>query len=165
MSELGENALGLDGEPRATPNGKPRPRSRTPAILQATFVVAALTIIGRMLGLAKDLLLAGILGASASYDTLLAALYVPMLFFSFVRIPLRACFIPFFSEQLDNDGEESAWDLANVFNSSMILVFLAVAALCMAFSPTLTWMIVPGFENIQHETVARLMRYGSWRRK
>jgi len=161
VSELGENVFGLDGEAGMTATGRSETSSRSPGILKATFTVVALTIVGRTLGLIKGPVLAWIFGADASFDALVVALFVPTMFFSFVRIPLRACFIPFFSEKLENEGEESAWQLANVFNSGMVLVFVAATALCIVFSPALAWIIAPRFGDVQHALAARMTRITS----
>ena len=146
MSELGENVFGLDGEAGMTATGRSETSSRSPGILKATFTVVALTIVGRTLGLIKGPVLAWIFGADASFDALVVALFVPTMFFSFVRIPLRACFIPFFSEKLEN---------------GMVLVFVAATALCIVFSPALAWIIAPRFGDVQHALAARMTRITS----
>ncbi|MSU48232.1 MAG: murein biosynthesis integral membrane protein MurJ [Opitutus sp.] len=75
-------------------------------------IVASLTIVSRCLGLARDLLSAGIFGAGVAMDAFVTAFSLPNLFRRLLgEGALTAAFVPTLQEELHENGREGAFAL------------------------------------------------------
>ncbi len=141
-------------------------KQKVNSIAVAAILVAASSLISRLLGIFRDRILAGQFGAGEQLDIYYAAFRVPDLLFNlFVLGALSAGFIPIFSglvknfKDPKNSAENSeAWSLAsNVLNIISILL-VALSALGILFAPFLVSIITPGFSQEAQVTTASLTR-------
>jgi len=116
----------------------------------------------KLLGFARQVLIAQQFGLSVELDVFNAANDYPDLIFALISGgALAVAFIPILSEHLQNQGRAAAWDL---FSRIANLVFLVTAGLSLAIAllalPLVRWSlgIAPGFNPEQQELVASLMR-------
>lgn len=125
---------------------------------RATIIIAVLTLLSRMTGFLRDLLLAKNLGLSSSTDIYFAAFRVPDFIYNLLILgTLSAAFIPVFTKYYLQDKQE-AWKIANsVFNLAVIGVGL-VSLLVFIFASPLTKIIAPGFTAEQLTQTANLTR-------
>ncbi len=113
---------------------------------KATWKVSAAVMASRVLGLARDMLFAGLFGAGRWMDCFFLAFKVPNLLRDlFAEGALSQAFVTTFSKKVKTDGPDSAWSLANkmltlaaVFMSGVTIVGILVAPwiveLLMSFS-------------------------------
>jgi putative peptidoglycan lipid II flippase len=81
---------------------------------KATWKVSAAVMASRVLGLAREMMFAGLFGGSKWMDCFYLAFKVPNLLRDlFAEGALSHAFVTTFSKRLKTDGEESAWALAN----------------------------------------------------
>src|SRR4030067_1725821 len=81
-------------------------------IIRSTGIVAASTIASRILGLARDMLMASLFSATAATDAFYAAFRIPNLFRRLVSEGvLTISFIPVYMEYLANTERKRALDL------------------------------------------------------
>ena len=93
---------------------------------RSTAVISSLTLVSRLLGLARDVVCAGYFGAGIVWDAFSFAFRIPNLFRRlFGEGALSAAFIPIFTEYLELHERRDAWRLAGV-------VFTAVGAVLLA---------------------------------
>ncbi len=123
----------------------------------AAGLVAASSLVSRLLGIFRDRILASEFGAGDTLDVYYAAFRIPDLIFNLLVLgALSAGFIPIFTGLVKNftsrvrslfsaEENKEAWELtSNVLNIlSLALIFLAF--LGFIFSPWLTKLISPGF--------------------
>ncbi len=80
----------------------------------AALAVAAANALGRVTGLARDIIFAGVFGAGAVSDAFNAAFRVPQLLRElFAEGSLQNVVVPAFSETVEREGLAAAWTLAN----------------------------------------------------
>lgn len=93
-------------------------------------VVAALTMVSRVLGVVRDMACAAFFGAGMVWDAFSFAFRVPNLFRRlFGEGALQAAFIPVFSEYLENKREGEIWRLASLVGVVLALTLLALLLL------------------------------------
>src|SRR6056297_1625869 len=106
-------------------------------ILKAAGTVGSFTALSRLLGLVRDVLMAGFFGTSLVMDAFVVAFTVPNLFRRlFGEGALSSAFVPVLVETRRKEGDRAAWDLAN-------RVFILLAALLTLI--TLAVILATGF--------------------
>lgn len=136
------------------------------SIAVAAILVAASSLVSRLLGIFRDRILAGQFGAGEQLDIYYAAFRVPDLLFNLVVLgALSAGFIPIFSGLVKNfkdpktsEENKEAWTLAaNVLNAISVLL-LVLSFIGIIFAPQLVRLITPGFSLEAQASTASLTR-------
>jgi len=91
-------------------------------LLKATGTIGALTMVSRIAGFAREMLMSRIMGASAAADAFFVAFRLPNTFRRlFGEGAFSAGFVPLFSQRLHGEGGEPA---ARQFSEEVLAVFL-----------------------------------------
>ena len=115
-------------------------------MFRSIFTVSGFTLMSRMLGFARDVLIAKYLGAGATADVWVAAFRLPNLFRRiFGEGALNAAFVPMYSGRLEEKGEEAADNLAQRTISVMFVLLMITFALAFIFMDPLIRVMSPGF--------------------
>ena len=118
-------------------------------IARAAGVVSGATLLSRVLGFVRDLIIARTFGAGTTTDAFFAAFRLPNMLRELLgEGALSAAFIPVFTESLTKRGREAAWRLVwTVFTLlASLLVLLSLAGIVLA--PALVRLIAPGFQAL-----------------
>ena len=103
----------------------------------------------RILGLAREQVLAYWFGAGDAMDALLVAFRVPNLVRDlFAEGAMSAALVPTFSKSLATDGRPSAWRLGNNVINTLLLVTGVLALLGMAFAEPVVRALADGFAAV-----------------
>lgn len=95
-------------------------------LLRSTAIIASLTLVSRMLGLVRDVLIARYLGAGPVSDAFFTAFKLPNVFRRmFAEGAFNAAFIPLYAKRIEQDGE----DVADGFASEAAAALVATVAL------------------------------------
>ena len=119
-------------------------------LLSSTSVFSFYTLISRVLGYFRDILIATFLGASIYADAFFVAFRLPNTFRRlFAEGVFNAAFIPSYANEIiisKAEGKKFADDVLNL----LIIILLGVIFFVEIFTPTLVYLIAPGFyENIE----------------
>jgi len=115
-------------------------------IARAAGVLGTATIISRILGMVRDMVVSRLFGAGYATDAFFAAFQIPnMLRRFFAEGALTSAFVPIFSEYYTKEGEVKARELANVCFSVLTAVMALVTLLGIVFSPLIVSLMFPGF--------------------
>jgi len=115
-------------------------------LLRAAATVSSLTLVSRITGLARDLLLARLFGGGATMDAFAAAFRLPNLLRRlFAEGAFSQAFVPILSEARARRGEEQTRTMASHVMSALFWVVLAVSILGVLFAPVLVYAIASGF--------------------
>ena len=96
--------------------------------------VMVITLLGKVLGLYRDRLLAVHYNVGPEASAFFTASRIPRVFFDAVfASAISACFIPVFSEYLEKRGKKEAFRFAGTFLTAMALLTAALTALGMVF--------------------------------
>ncbi len=110
------------------------------------FSVGSMTLLSRILGFVRDILIARVLGASMAADAFFAAFRFPNLFRRlFAEGAFNAAFIPMFSGVLEKQGEAAARDFAARILSWLLVFLLGLTIAAEIFMPRIMAVFVPGF--------------------
>ena len=123
-------------------------------LLRSTAIISSLTLVSRVLGLVRDMLIATFLGAGVISDAFFTAFKLPNVFRKmFAEGAFNAAFIPLYARRLEEEGEESADAFAKEALSALLVV---VAFLVIAFEATMPWSLsIIGFgldKAVDHNT-------------
>jgi putative peptidoglycan lipid II flippase len=116
------------------------------SLYKAFATVGGLTMMSRLLGFARDILIAGALGSGAIADAFFVAFRFPNLFRRlFGEGAFNSAFVPLFAKRLEGEGEASAKTFAEEAMAGLLLVLLIVSGVAMLAMPWLMMLLAPGF--------------------
>ncbi len=118
-------------------------------MLRGILTVGGWTMASRLLGFARDVLIAALLGAGPVADAFFVANRLPNLFRRlFGEGAFNAAFVPAFSGLLGSHGQEAAQKFAEQAAAVMAFWLLGLTLLAEVFMPYLMAVLAPGFEAI-----------------
>lgn len=118
-------------------------------IARAAGVVGGATLLSRVLGFFRDVIIARAFGAGTATDAFFAAFRLPNMLRELLgEGALSAAFIPVFTESMSTSGRRGAWRLAwtALILLAFILVLVSIAGILL--SPWLIPLIAPGFREV-----------------
>ncbi len=115
-------------------------------LYRAFATVGGLTMVSRVLGFARDILIAAALGAGPIADTFFVAFRFPNLFRRlFGEGAFNSAFVPLFAKRLEGEGETSAKRFAEEALAGLGFVLFVFSVLAIAAMPWLMLLLAPGF--------------------
>ncbi len=118
-------------------------------LLRATTTVGGLTMVSRVFGFVRDILIAAVLGAGTASDCFFVALRFPNLFRRiFGEGAIAAAFVPIYSAALETSGKRNALDFADQAYTMLALVLAFFVALMEIAMPWAMYVLAPGFEAV-----------------
>ncbi len=125
---------------------------------QATLIIASFTLLSRITGFGRDILLASKLGLSADSDIYFTAFRIPDLVYNLLILgTLGVAFIPVFSEYYLKDKPRAFVIASSILNISAIGMTL-VCIIIFVLAKPLTELIVPGFGPEQIDKTVLITR-------
>mgnify|MGYP003387908272 CR=1 FL=1 len=116
------------------------------ALFRSIVTVGGWTMVSRVLGFARDVLIAGVLGASMFADAFFVAFKFPNFFRRlFAEGAFNAAFVPLFAGRLAEDGKRGALEFAAESASVLTTMLLAFTLAALLTMPWLMYVIAPGF--------------------
>ncbi|MDH3579766.1 MAG: murein biosynthesis integral membrane protein MurJ [Hyphomicrobiales bacterium] len=110
--------------------------------------VGAMTMLSRVLGFVRDMLIAWVLGTGAVADAFFVAFRFPNLFRRlFAEGAFNAAFVPLFARTLEGEGREKARAFAREALAALTAVLLVLTAVAEIAMPGLMYVIAPGFTD------------------
>ncbi len=135
--------------------------SENGSVSKAAGVVGFFTLLSRILGLVRDMVIAALFGTGMVVDAFIVALRIPNLLRRlFAEGSLTISFIPVFTEYLANKGRRDAFELARAAFTLLTLILACVTILGIVFSPWLVRLQAFGFggEGVKYELTVLLTR-------
>ncbi len=127
-------------------------------IAEATVVVVFLGIVSKILGFAREQMIAVFFGATGRTDAYVVANMIPVLVTGLLSGPLSTAFLPVFASKVAEGDEKAASRLtASVVSISTALV-LAVSIIAVFPAKKLVTMVAPGFSGTTFEDAVMLTR-------
>ncbi|MFP4158924.1 MAG: murein biosynthesis integral membrane protein MurJ [Desulfobacterales bacterium] len=128
-------------------------------VTRAAGIIGLATLLSRILGFVRDMVIAWFFGAGRLSDAFFVAFRVPNLMRRlFAEGTLSMAFVPVFTEQMTRYGREEAFALARsaVRMLSLILALLTVAGI--AGAPWIVKVVAPGFAGSKFALTVTLTR-------
>lgn len=118
-------------------------------ITRAAGLMSVATLISRMLGYVKDMILAGFFGATVMADTFFVAFRIPNLLRElFAEGSMSSAFIPVLTEYQTKQGKDEAKRLVRTTLAFLLICVGSICIVSILFSPAIVKLIAPGFVNV-----------------
>ena len=116
-------------------------------IARAAGILGSATMLSRIMGMVRDMVVSRLFGAGLATDAFFAAFQIPnMLRRFFAEGALTSAFVPIFSSTLTQKGDEKARELANTCFTLLTIVMACITLAGILFSPVIVSLMFPGFK-------------------
>jgi putative peptidoglycan lipid II flippase len=113
-------------------------------LLSGILTVGVWTLLSRILGFVRDVIIAGLIGPGMLMDAFVAAFRLPNMFRRFfAEGAFNAAFVPMFSKRLEAHDDPERF--ASLALSGLSLVLMILTAVAMIFMPALVFITAEGF--------------------
>jgi len=118
------------------------------SLLRASATIGGLTLVSRIFGFVRDMMIASLLGAGMLSDAFLVAFKLPNFMRSlFAEGAFNAAFLPLYAGELAVEGPESAKRFAEEIHAVLVVVLTIICVLAVIFMPSLLFLLAPGFKS------------------
>jgi putative peptidoglycan lipid II flippase len=117
-------------------------------VAQAAGKVSGGTLVSRIAGFIRDILLAKIFGATGYTDAFFVAFRIPNLLREFfAEGSVSSGYVPVFTEYLKKEGRDEAKKLAGTVFAFLFSVLIIICLLGILFAPFIAFLVAPNFVN------------------
>ncbi|AMC99270.1 putative peptidoglycan biosynthesis protein MurJ [Halomonas chromatireducens] len=115
-------------------------------LMRSGLVVSVMTMLSRVMGLVRDVVVATLFGAGSGADAFFVAFKIPNFMRRlFAEGAFNQAFVPVLSEYATRGSKREVRELLNAVAGSLTAVLALITALAMLASPWLVWLFAPGF--------------------
>jgi len=116
------------------------------SLLRGAFTVGGWTLVSRVLGFARDMVIARAIGIGWVADAWAVAFRFPNLFRRLLgEGAMNSAFVPMYAKRLEGDGKPAADRLAEEIQSVMLPILFGISAVAMLTMPWIMTVYAPGF--------------------
>ena len=117
-------------------------------LLRSASLVSFLTLVSRVAGLVRELLIASLFGASVWTDAFNVAFRIPNLLRRlFAEGAFSQAFVPLLAATRAREGDDHTRSLVNAVGTILLWVMAGVCVLGVVGAPALVWLMASGFEH------------------
>jgi putative peptidoglycan lipid II flippase len=118
------------------------------SLFKSASIVSGLTLVSRITGLMRELLMASIFGANALTDAFNVAFRIPNLFRRlFAEGAFSQAFVPVLAASRQQHGDDATHVLINQVATLLLWVLVFVSVLGVAAAPGLVWVMASGLQQ------------------
>jgi putative peptidoglycan lipid II flippase len=127
-------------------------------VAQAAGIIALGNITSRVLGVVREVVKAGLFGATGSVGALEVAIRVPTLLYDLlVGGMINSALVPVLSDYAGPERRAELWHLLSILLSLAVVVLSACVLIGELFAPQIVWLMAGGFDSgLQTEATALL---------
>ena len=115
---------------------------------RSIFTVGSFTLLSRLVGFVRDIVLSAVLGSGPIADAFIVAFRLPNFFRRlFAEGAFSAAFVPLFAGELQGEGRESALVFARQAHACLLMILVPFSLLMMLAMPGVIWLLAPGFTD------------------
>ena len=116
-------------------------------LARATFGLMVATIIAKILGFGRELVLAAGYGASIYSDAYVTAMNIPQVIFAIIGSTLATVLIPMYMEVHNNEGEDTSLKFINNVFNLVVLACIVLSILGFIFTKQIVNVFAVGYEG------------------
>lgn len=118
------------------------------SLVKSTAIIGSLTMVSRVFGFLRDVIMANIIGASWLSDAFFVAFKLPNFFRRLLAEgAFSAAFVPMFTSLHTKEGKDAAMRFAGEAMAVLVVILLLLNAVFMIFMPWLLQFFAPGFAH------------------
>src|SRR5918999_4949467 len=127
---------------------------------RAVATVGSFTLLSRVAGFVRDIVLSAVLGSGAVADAFFVAFKLPNFFRRlFAEGAFSAAFVPLFSRELQDNGRAEAIGFARQAHAALLLVLVPFSAILIVAMPLVVGLLAPGMRD-DAPTFAMAVEFG-----
>jgi putative peptidoglycan lipid II flippase len=110
--------------------------------------VGFFTLLSRIMGFVRDIVLSAVLGSGPIADAFIVAFKLPNLFRRlFAEGAFSAAFVPLFAGELQGEGRDAALIFARQAHACLLMVLVPFSVVMILAMPAVIWVMAPGFTS------------------
>src|ERR1700730_6233584 len=118
-------------------------------LARSAGIFTGATLISRILGYARDTMVAAFFGAGPAADAFYTAFRISNLFRRLLgEGALSASFVPVFSEYIQKKSKEETQHFLNTIFTTLLVILVAITIVGVVFAPQLTRLVARGFDPV-----------------
>ncbi len=114
---------------------------------KTALLVMIITILSKILGFGREIVLSYVYGASALTDAYLISETIPRVIFSFISVGVATGFIPLYSRILNEQGQLEANRYTNNLSNALLLLASIMVAIVLLFTQPIVKIFASGFSG------------------
>lgn len=132
--------------------------NRSSSLVKSSLAITVVLLAAKVLGFARDMLLANYLGASELSDVFLSSSNVLFLFTTFFLAPFSASYLPIATEHYLHDPERGRSPFFGKLYTAALVLGAGISLLTLLFLRPLVGLIVPGFSPEAKAELTQMLR-------
>jgi putative peptidoglycan lipid II flippase len=117
-------------------------------MIRRFLTVGGFTLLSRLTGFVRDVVMAAILGAGPIADAFLVAFRLPNHFRAiFAEGAFAAAFVPAYARTIEQDGRDPARRFADRLATAMVVLQIVLLGIALAFTPQVVRLLAPGLAD------------------
>jgi putative peptidoglycan lipid II flippase len=125
---------------------------------KTAFVLMVITIVSKIVGFGREIVLSYVYGASAITDAYLISQTIPAVIFSFISAGIATGFIPLYSRILNERGQIEANRYTNNLTNTLLLLSSVIVVFVLSFTQPIVKIFASGFSGETLELAIRFTR-------
>ncbi|PVZ70690.1 murein biosynthesis integral membrane protein MurJ [Pelagibaculum spongiae] len=146
---------------QSQPVRPPASKAESKGLLSSTLLVSSMTMLSRVMGFARDIILARLLGGSPAADAFFVAFKIPNFMRRlFAEGAFSQAFVPVLSQWREEGGKAAVRDLVAHSGGTLALILFVVNLIAVIAAPLLVTVFAPGFidQPEKFELAGQLLR-------
>ncbi|MDO5651523.1 MAG: murein biosynthesis integral membrane protein MurJ [Moraxella sp.] len=128
-------------------------------LFRSTLIVSTMTMLSRILGLVRDVVLMGVFGAGGLMDAFLVAFKIPnFLRRLFAEGAFSQAFVPVLTEYKERQSLDEVRILISRVSGALLSILMTLTVIVITFAPVVTKLFAPGFGGEQFDMASLLLR-------
>lgn len=127
-------------------------------LIKSTFILMIATVIAKVLGFGRELVLASVYGASMYSDAYITAMNIPLVIFTVIGTSLATTLIPMYFDVEKYLGKDKSLDFINNIFNIVILLCIILSILGFVFSEQIVKIFAIGFEGETFEVAVKFTK-------
>ena len=125
---------------------------------KAALLVMIITIVSKILGFGREIVLSYVYGASSITDAYLISQTIPLVIFSFISAGVATGFIPMYSRIRKEDGQCSANQFTSNLSNILLLLASIIIVIVLVFTQPIVKLFASGFTGETLELAVNFTR-------
>lgn len=128
------------------------------SLLKSTFIIMIVSLISKLLGFVRDMLIANNFGAGMYTDAYNIAVTIPETIFTLVGLAISTAFLPMLSKIQAKKGQKEMYNFANNVINILFVVSVVIFAVASVFSKEIVSLLANGFSEEALNIAVRLTK-------
>lgn len=128
------------------------------SLLKSTFIIMIVSLVSKLLGFVRDMLIANNFGAGMYTDAYNIAVTIPETIFALVGLAISTAFLPMLSKIQAKKGKKEMYDFANNVINILFIVSLIFFVVTSIFSKEIVSLLAKGFSEEALNIAVRLTK-------